>query len=176
MPIDIQPPRLDSPAGSPLGSPREILAADFRSLGELPIHGGWGYTLEEAVVIDKNDPEVPRGVPFHGISIEVVFVEKRIYEELIVCRPPWDRYAGIEWSKLKQELSNHNGKWYDKLTFEVTAVPDKEWEALKAAWEGPDGYGSPGFDEDAHLKKHESLTIRYVTEYWFDITSFYGMR
>ena len=42
--------------------------------------------------------------------------------------------------------------------------------------EGPEGYGSPGFDEDAHLKKHESLMIRYVTEYWFDITSFYGMR
>ena len=88
-------------------------------------------------MIDKNDPVVPRGIPFNGLSIEVVFVEKRIYEELIVCRPPWDRYAGIEWSKLKQELIIRNEKQYDKLTFEVTAVPDKDWEVLKAAWRGP---------------------------------------
>lgn len=170
MPIDVQPPRLSTEE-----SPRSIIAADFKSLGgELPIGGGWGYTLEDAVVIDKDDPVVPEGIPFHGISIEVVFVEKRIYEELIVCRPPWDQYSGIQWNKLRQELISHGGRHYDKLIFEVTALPARDWNELKAEWEGPGGYGSSGFDEQGHIAKRDARTVRYVTHYWFDITSFFG--
>ena len=82
MPIEIQRPRI-----SPNESPREILAADFRSMGEIPIRGGWGYTIDDPVIIDKNDPIVLRGMPFDGVGLEYVFVEKRIYEELIIFRP-----------------------------------------------------------------------------------------
>ena len=38
-------------------TPSEIIA-DYcvSNSGELPINGGWGYTKEDAVVIDKEDP------------------------------------------------------------------------------------------------------------------------
>src|SRR4051794_33003520 len=108
MPIDIQPPRIRSKE-----SPRDILVADFKSLGEIPIGGGWGYTLEDAVIIDKNDPGVPKGIPFDGVGLEYVFVEKRIYEELIIFRPENDRYSGIRRSLLGQKLISHNGRQYD---------------------------------------------------------------
>ena len=48
--------------------------------------------------------------------------------------------------------------------------------ALKGEWEGPNGYGSNGFDEEAHLKKRKDLTVRFQREYWFEITSFFGTR
>ena len=170
MPRELQAPRIES-----VESPREILAADFKSLGgELPIRGGWGYSQEDAVIIDKNDPVVPSGIPFDGVEIEYIFVEKRIYEELIIFRPPEERFAGIKWNLLKQRLTEHNGRSYDLLTFEVTALPGKDCEELKGEWEGPNGYGSSGFDVDAHFSKRDAKAIRYVTEYWFDITSFYG--
>lgn len=169
MPIDIQPPRIGSKE-----SARDILAAHFRSIGEIPIRGGWGYTIEDPVVIDKNDPIVPKEIPFDGVSLEYVFVEKRIYEELIIFRPENDSFSGIEWKLLKQGLRSYSGRSFDVLTFEVTALPNSVWEDLKAEWEGPKGYCSPGFDADEHMKKRDSLTIRYVTEYYFDITSFYG--
>ncbi|MDR0881582.1 MAG: hypothetical protein LBP55_03450 [Candidatus Adiutrix sp.] len=36
-------------------SPREILAEDFKSLnGGIPINGGWGYTMDEACIIEKD--------------------------------------------------------------------------------------------------------------------------
>lgn len=171
MPIDIQTPRIRSEE-----SPRDILAADFRSMGEIPIRGGWGYTIDDPVIIDKNDPIVPKGIPFDGVGLEYVFIEKRIYEELIIFRPEDDRYSGTEWKLLKQELSRHSGRSYDVLTIEVTALPDRVWEELKAEWEGPKGYGSSGFDADEHMKKRDSQTIRYVTEYHFDITSFYDSK
>jgi hypothetical protein len=93
--VDIKPPRIKSKE-----SPREILAADFKSLGEIPIRGGWGYTFDDAVIIDKNDPVVPKGIPFDGVELEYIFVEKRIYEELIIFRPKNEGYSGIGWNLL----------------------------------------------------------------------------
>ena len=132
MPNDIQPPRIRTDE-----SPRDILRSDFRSLGELPIRGGWGYALEDAVIIEKHDPVVRKGIPFDGLGLERVFVEKRIFEELIIFRPEDDRCSGIEWGLLEQRLTHHNGRQYDVLTFEVTALPDKVWEELKAEWKDP---------------------------------------
>jgi hypothetical protein len=156
-------------------TPREILATDFPSLGgELPIHGGWGYSREDAVIIDKDDPVVPRDAPFDGVGLEYFFVEKRIYEELIVFQPTDKRYSGIEWKPIEQRLMDTDGRWYDILTFEITALPDKDWNELKAEWEGPSGFNSNGFDIEAHLKKKDDRRIRYIGEYWFDITSFFN--
>jgi len=63
-------------------SPRQIIFEDFKI--NLPIKGGWGYDFDSACIIDKNDPSVIKGVPFDGVAIEYVFVEKRIYEEMII--------------------------------------------------------------------------------------------
>jgi len=119
MPIEIAAPHLDSRE-----APREILAEDFKSLGTMPIRGGWGYTMTDAVVIDKNDPIVQKGMPFDGVGLEYLFVEKRIYEELIIFRPENDRFSGIEWKCLKQRLTHSKDRSFDVLTFEVTALPD----------------------------------------------------
>lgn len=167
------PRQFDPPCISSKESPREILAGDYKSLRELPIHGGWGYTIEDAVIIDKDDPIVPRGVPFNGIGIEYVFVEYRTYEELIVFRPKNDRYCGIKRNLLGQKLiTEKDGRSYDVLSFEITALPEKDWEELKAEWDSM--FSLPGFDVDAHNKKRDERMICYVTECWFDITSFFG--
>jgi hypothetical protein len=51
-------------------SPRE--ASDKYPGPDLPIHGGWGYTKEDACIIDKNDPIVdPESpIPFYGLGLE----------------------------------------------------------------------------------------------------------
>lgn len=169
MATTIEAPRIRSRE-----TPRQILREDFRRIPELPIHGGWGYACEDAVVIDRHDPVVARDRPFDGVCIEHVFVEKRIFEELIIFRPAGGKYSGIGWKLLRQSLRQIGGRSFDVLEFEVTAFPDAAWEALKAEWDGPEGFGSPGFDADAHERRREAAKIRYLTEYWFDITSFYG--
>jgi len=166
----VSPPHINS-----IDSPRNILAADFKSLGgELPIHGGWGYSIEDAVIIDKNEPVVPKGQSFYGLEIERIFVEKRICEELIIFRDKHDRYSNIKWYLLKQSLIHRDGRSYDCLTYEVSAFPDKDFEELKREWDH--GRTTDTFDVEAHYKKAESKRIRYVAEYWFDITSFYRIK
>ena len=36
---------------------------------------------------------------------------------------------------------------------------DRDWEELKAEWEGPNGYGSDAFDLEGHLSKRADRTI-----------------
>lgn len=170
MPNTIEAPHLYTEL-----TPRKIISEDFPSVGDMPIMGGWGYSIEDAVIIDKNDPTVEKGMPFDGVGLEYVFVEKRIYEELIIFREQDDRCAGIKWNLLKQETQLNNGKRYDVLEFEVTGFLEKHWLELKDEWEGLNGFASPDFDIEAHTQKSDSLMFRYVTQYYFDITSFFGV-
>jgi len=166
MTVTIKAPEIQSDE-----SPREIIGQDFQSVGDLPIKGGWGYSEEDAVIIDKNDPIWPQEGGKDFFSIEQIFVEKRIYEELIIFRDPNDRYLGITWDILKQELMKSNEKTYDVLTFEVKALRSVDWEMLKTEWDK--NSSSASFDRKSHLEKHEQLTVSYVTKYFFDITDFF---
>ena len=69
--------KIDKPIIRSQETPRQIIFENYKSLnGELPITGGWGYAKDDAVIIDKNDPVVPEGLPFDGVDIEYIFVEK----------------------------------------------------------------------------------------------------
>jgi hypothetical protein len=64
--------------------PREVFAAHPEIFGDpLPIRGGWGYSMDDPVIIDKDDPIVPKGRRFDGVGVEYAFVDKRIHAELV---------------------------------------------------------------------------------------------
>jgi hypothetical protein len=56
-------------------SSREVSASYTLPRAEMPIKGGWGYTKEDAIIIDKNDPVVPKELPFDGIGLEYEIVK-----------------------------------------------------------------------------------------------------
>ena len=63
--------------------PRQILREHFpNTANELLIKGGWGYEIEDATVVLEFDPEINPDHRFSGVSIENVFIQKRIWEEL----------------------------------------------------------------------------------------------
>ena len=66
------------------------------------------------------------------------------------------------------------GGLFDELVFEIAAFSDKDWEELKTDFEGPQGYGHPEFDAEAHERKRQERMVRFTREFWFDITSFFG--
>ncbi len=86
-------------------SPRVVLASHFPSLqGGLPVRGGWGYAVEDACIIDMADPLVNPSLPFDLVGMEYSSVQKRAYEELIMCRPEGQKFSGIAWEVLEQRL------------------------------------------------------------------------
>lgn len=150
-------------------SPRLFIKNAFKL--DLPIRGGWGYSSEDCVVIDKNDPSVNPSLPFDYIGTEYTYVEKRIYAELIVFRTRSDRYSDINWKIREQKLLNQNSKRFDVLKFTVSALRDEDWDYLKKDFENNNGYQN---DPDAlkkHLGERSSRMCFYETEYWFEISS-----
>lgn len=154
-------------------TPREILKQDFKI--DFPISGGWGYTRDQAVVIDKYDKAVNQEEAFDGVGIEYKFVEKRIYEEMIVFMPKGERYSGIGWKLVKQNLINTNNRNFDKLTFSISALLEKDFDLLKKEME--DIFAKDPSDKlsiEKNLTKKAEKTITIIRDFWFDITSFYN--
>ena len=112
-------------------------------------------------------------MPFDGVGIEYIFVEKRIYEELIIFRTENNKYSGIEWNLIKQEIRSDGDRKFDVLFFDVTAMPDADWKQLKSEWESNNGFQESQSAIDVHIEKRNSKIVHYQAEYWFDITSFY---
>lgn len=146
--------------------PLQILTEDFPK-HQWPISGGWGYSQENAVVLELDNE-------FSGVMFEQKFVEYRTYEELIVFRPKAERYAGIRIKKGLQALSHANGKSYDMVEYEVTAYRESDYEMLKADWEKHNAYEGDEEGRARHLALADSLRISYNTVGWFDITRFFG--
>ena len=93
---------------------------------------------------------------------------------MIIYRPDGEKFSGIKWNLKERNTYNEGGRVFDKLVFEITAFPDKDWDELKAEFDGPQGYGHPDFDAEAHERKRQMKMVRITRDFWFDITSFYG--
>ncbi len=155
-------------------TPRKIIAAHFKSLTEeLPINGGWGYSKSDACIIDKNDPSVDSILPFHGIDVEYAFVEKRIYEEMIISRPDGKKFSGIQWDLQEQQLIHEEDRIYDRLIFKIAAFTEQDWKELKEEWDGPPGHQNEQFDAETHERNRQDKMVQLVREFWFEISSFY---
>lgn len=144
---------------------------------DYPISGGWGYSLADACIIEMKGKMSDRSIPpweRDGYSVERLFVERRIYEE-VIFRPAVGTpdLENLRWKLLSQRLISNNGRHYDCLRFRVTGFLHDDLEFLKA-----DYNACRDRDDEAgmarNLKMAEEKTIGYETEYWFDIESFFG--
>jgi len=152
-------------------SPRQIIFEDFKI--DLPINGGWGYDFKSACIIDKDDPTVTKDISFDGVGIEYIFVEKRIYEEMIIFREAHEKYSGIRWNLDKQELLFNNDNVYDRLIFKVIGFTDPVWDELTNRFEQIQKSGKLELMSELDAYR-ESQALIFTREFYFDITSFYG--
>ena len=156
-------------------APRGLLLEHYPSdKKELPIKGGWGYTTEDAVIIDINDPAMKNYPGVNPIKFEYMFAPKRMYEELIFSRFPDGCYVGVEWNLKLQSLEFKNGRMYDKLIFTVTMFTAKDFESLKEDWESHNGYEDDEEGEIKHMALRDSLQYMMEETFFFDITSTAG--
>ncbi len=151
-------------------SPRETIYKHFEQV--LPIKGGWGYSKDDAVIIDSNDASINKSEVFNGIKYEYKFIEKRLFEEMIVTRSLEEGYAGIVWNLISQELIHDDGKYYDRIIVDVSALLYIDWLKLKEEWEN--NYYNPSFNKREHEHKKQEKTYKFEREFWFEISSFLG--
>ena len=148
-------------------SPKQILSEDFPK-HRWPISGGWGYTQDDAVVIELDSS-------WEGVSFEYKYLEYRTYEEAIIFRPKGQQLAGFRFEKDMQSLvGGSDGKSYDRVTIKVTAYTEEDFAYLKYDWESHNAYEDDEEGKQKHLELADSKKIQYEVCGWFDITKFYG--
>ncbi len=157
-----------------LNSPREIILDLSDDSYDLPIEGGWGYSKADCVIINKNDASVNQSMPFDGVGIEYKFIGARTEIELVDNQPFNQEFYGIKWDLVSQGLHTFEGRMFDEIIVSVSALHHTDLTTLKENWEKNNNYEG---NEDGllnHLKMKDDLTSTYQTNFWFDITSFYG--
>ena len=152
--------------------PQEILELCNPNIPSLPISGGWGHTIEECVIINKDDPSVHPDT-FNGLEIEYVFVEQRMYAELISGRPMEERFRDIKWTQKEQNLLTENGRVYDNLCYSISCLNVKDWNYLNKIFLENNEFVNNPKGLEKYLIEKEDLTSCFDTSYWFDITSFF---
>lgn len=152
---------------------REVLLKDFKSIGkELPIKGGWGYSKEDAIIIDKNDPAAVNWQPFNGVAMEYLIAEKRVFEELIIFRKKDDQFRQIRRVWNRQELHwGEGGKKYDVIKYHINAFHDVDFNAIDAEVQERI-MKEENFDFVKFFESKNDLRYEYEAEFWFEISSF----
>ncbi|CAN6132692.1 hypothetical protein MCEKH37_00324 [Methylophilaceae bacterium] len=150
-------------------SPRQIIFEDYKI--NLPISGGWGYDIESACIIDKNDPTVDNLISFDGVSVEYVFVEKRIYEEMIIFRHEANKFWGIRWDLEEQRLIKVDNRSFDILTFDVVGFSEQIWNELTTRFEAIKANDQWNLMEDLDAYR-DSNAFKFKRKFYFDVSSF----
>ena len=85
---------------------------------DLPISGGWGYSVADACVI-LGDCSPGIDDEFFGIELEYKFIELRTKCELALCGADGVDFEYVEYEMLVQSLQSNDDRHFDKLHFIV---------------------------------------------------------
>lgn len=126
---------------------------------KIDISGGWGYDYKSPIVVNSLDMPIDQFLN--------LFAKLRANIEMNLTLEEDERYGGINVHFIDGEQFSIENKTYDHIKFEVTALREKEYaEVIK---EYKDNYGkNEDFDMDKHFKKREELTIKVVSDFWFE--------
>ena len=138
----------------------EVLLSAFDA--DLPISGGWGYEKNAPTIIESNEEALPIR------QIEHMLASMRAYLEMNMTLEKEERYGSINLNELSRETVEEDGKVYDKVSYEISAM--KETVYADFIEEYKEGYGKEGFDLEGHFSRRKEATLTRVVTYWFEVS------
>ena len=130
-----------------------LLAFDM----DMDICGGWGYGLDDALVIGDIDLPIAQ--------VEHTLVSIRSHIEMSMTQEPSSRYGGINPKELSRESINHDSKRYEKVRYQISAMLESDYNRFINEYK--DGYGKDSFDMAKHFKHREEATIKRDVDIYF---------
>jgi len=126
---------------------------------KLDISGGWGYDYKNPLVVNSLDIPIDQFLN--------LYANIRANIEMNLTLEENERYGGINVHFLDGKQFTIENKTYDHITFEITAMREKEY--AKVIQEYKYNYGkNKSFDMDEHFKRRKELTIKFVSDFWFE--------
>ena len=155
--------------------PPKCYAVDF------PVTGGWGYTQEDACIFEFGkdyhpdlEPKSRRSLMESDIiSLEHLFVERRVYAEILLYPLPGLPklgYGGLVHKWRRQALVEaEDGRVFDKIEYHVGGYTEEEYGLLQEEFEKCNN--SEDKEAMARFNKLSAeKEIVYDTVCWFDIS------
>jgi hypothetical protein len=79
-----------------------------------------------------------------------------------------ERYSSINAHELKREQIQEEDLIYDKVSYEITAILEKQYNEFINEYK--EGYGKENFDMSKHFEKRKEATLKRVVVHWFEIS------
>ena len=147
---------------------KEIPATDpisdvIRSVFDLsiPVEGGWGYTIDTAL-------KLLSPLPAPLTQTEYTLASMRTHIEMHMTLPDDQRYGGINLNELSREEKVIENRYYDIVSYEVTAMRESDYARFIEAYK--EGYGKDDFDISAHFEARKAATLSRKITLYFDTT------
>jgi len=130
---------------------------------EFPLSGDWGYTQEQATVIE----ELPEGMSLNQLEHTLAMMRAQI--EMSLTQEESNRYSGINVNEKKRESITKGTDIFDKVTYEVAGMREEEYKTFVQEYK--DGYESNELDLKDHFKRRKEATLKRDVIHWFKIST-----
>lgn len=139
---------------------QELIKATFNT--DLSLSGNWGYTKEDATIIQS----LPKGMLLP--ELEHMITSIRSHLEMNLTQKDEDRYGGINANEKNRETIVTKEGTFSKITYEVTAMK----ETLYATFikEYKEGYGKKDFNLTDHFKNRGKATLTREIIHYFEVS------
>jgi hypothetical protein len=153
-----------------MAEPLASLAEGIRQVAnvDLPISGGWGYTLTGAVRIRRPAPTLVGKGGAMLRAVEESVVEQRSLLELVAARDESDRLYGLRCNERGDDWVECEGRHFHRRLVDISGLREADFAELKAEFES--GKNDPTFDFHAHATKRDERLVHVERAFWFDVT------
>ncbi len=140
---------------------QELIKTTFDA--DLPISGSWGYTNEQATVIES----LPEGMTL--LQLQHMITTIRAHLEMNITQAKEERYGAINANERAREEIYKETAIFNKVSYEVTGIKEAEFNAFSKEYK--EGYGKEGFDLNAHFKRRKEATLTREVVHYFEVSA-----
>jgi len=139
---------------------QELIKSTFDM--DLAIFGGWGYTQDDATIIEA----LSEGMPLK--QLQHMLTSIRAHLEMNITQTPENRYGGINANERSREEHKIQKNIYDEVHYEITAMKEDLYTAFIKEYKA--GYGNETFDLSEHFQRRKEATLTREIVHYFEVS------
>jgi len=138
---------------------RELIKTTFET--DLELAGGWGYTKDDATIIEAIPPNMTLN------QLEHMVTSIRAHLEMNITQEKENRYGAINANERAREESGSSDAIFNRVTYEITGIKEDIYNAFSKEYK--EGYGKEEFDLNVHFRNRKEATLTREIVHFFKI-------
>ncbi|RLA76099.1 MAG: hypothetical protein DRG30_03605 [Epsilonproteobacteria bacterium] len=130
---------------------------------DLALAGNWGYTKENATIIEALSENMTL------LQLEHMITSIRAHLEMNITQEQENRYGAINANERAREEERNEEGVFNKVTYEITAIKEDLYNAFIKEYK--EGYGKEDFDISSHFKRRKEATLTREVIHYFEVSS-----